>query len=179
MSAIPSQRPRPRIADVVDVPHDLYEAGELRRTGLPAHRVQDFVRNANYQSLDMAQEPDGTIRILTRRYVPQAASEPAPGTVRGELPVFDTEALVKAAREHVDGRAGTANWDEATKADFARTVVQQLADLAIELRGEKPGSNRLFSEYMARGGWMTEQSPEARLIGTTALAVLEVLAGDS
>jgi hypothetical protein len=91
---------------------------------------------------------------------------------------FDMEALVEAAREHVDGHRGTVNWDDAAKADFARAVVEQVAGLAVALRGEKPGPNRVFSEYMASGGWMTDQSPEARLIGTTALAVLDLLYDD-
>jgi hypothetical protein len=62
---------RPKMADVLDVPHDLYVGDRLVISGLTTDRVRTNVRNANYKQLDMRQEPDGTIRIQTRRYVPQ------------------------------------------------------------------------------------------------------------
>lgn len=64
---------RPKMADVIDAPHALYVDGEKKPFAVPAIRVQEFVRNANHQRLDMEQEPDGTIRIESRRYVPRSA----------------------------------------------------------------------------------------------------------
>ncbi|MEV5883068.1 hypothetical protein AB0L74_10175 [Streptomyces sp. NPDC052020] len=91
--------------------------------------------------------------------------------------IFDMEPALKAAVKHVRAQPGTANWDDAAIYDFAHRVGELVGEVAWQVKRDhgRWNSNHVLSEFMAGGGWMTDKSPEARLIGTTALAVLEVL----
>ncbi|MEU5425204.1 hypothetical protein AB0H73_06300 [Streptomyces olivoreticuli] len=91
--------------------------------------------------------------------------------------LFDLEAARKAAREFVRSHSVAAKWDDALAYSFGDDVAEHVAGVVWNIRREhgKWNTNHAFSEFMAGGGWMTDRSPEASLIGLTALAVLEFL----
>lgn len=91
--------------------------------------------------------------------------------------LFDMEAAHKAAVDYVRAQPGTARWDEDDIREFAPGVADRVAKTAWDVRGKHGewNTNHVFSEFMANNGLMTDPSPEARLIGRTAQAVLEVL----
>ncbi|MCC3766467.1 hypothetical protein [Streptomyces sp. UNOC14_S4] len=92
--------------------------------------------------------------------------------------LFDLEGARKAAREFVRSHPAAVKLDEAAIYSFGGDLAEKAAGVAWEIQ-RKYGSwnsNHAFSEFMAGGGWMTEKTPEARLIGLTAIAVLEFLA---
>lgn len=60
-------------SDVRDAPHDLYANGRLLHVGVPAERVRAIVVKAHVKGFDIAQEADGTVCLLGRRFVPQGA----------------------------------------------------------------------------------------------------------
>jgi hypothetical protein len=95
----------------------------------------------------------------------------------GGLLTFDMEPARKAAVEHVGSQPGTSKWEDYARFEFAVQVAELVAGVAWLVKRDHGSwnSNHVFSEFMAGGGWMTDKSPEAGLIGTTALAVLEVL----
>lgn len=62
-----------RPSDVREAPHDLYANGRLLHVGVPAERVRINVRKARVKGFDLSQEADGTVCLLGRRFVPQAA----------------------------------------------------------------------------------------------------------
>lgn len=97
--------------------------------------------------------------------------------VCGAYVLFDMEAARQAAVKYVREQAGTAKWDELTRMEFGSKVADLAAGVAFRLQQEhgRWNSNHAFSEFMAGGGWMTDGSPEAGLIGMTAIAVLDVL----
>jgi hypothetical protein len=106
-------------------------------------------------------------------------SKPEDVTCRtcGGFLTFDVEAARKAAVEHVRTNRGAREWDVEAVLSFSREVAELVAGVAWLVKRDHGSwnSNHVFSEFMAGGGWMTDKSPEAGLIGTTALAVLEVL----
>lgn len=59
-------------SDVRDIPHDLYANGRLLHVGVPAEQVRANVDKARVKGFDLAQEADGTVCLLGRRFVPQA-----------------------------------------------------------------------------------------------------------
>jgi hypothetical protein len=63
-------------SDVRDVPHDLYAAGRLLHVGVAAERVRINVGKAHTSGHDVSQEPDGTVCLLGRRFVPQTGAAP-------------------------------------------------------------------------------------------------------
>lgn len=63
-------------SDVREAPHDLYANGRLLYVGVPAERVRINVLKAYAKGFDLTQEPDGTVCLLGRRFVPQAAARP-------------------------------------------------------------------------------------------------------
>ncbi|WP_157876543.1 hypothetical protein [Streptomyces graminilatus] len=98
-------------------------------------------------------------------------------SVCGAYVLFDVEAARKAAQQYVTDHAGTATWSGLDRIEFASNVMDRAAGVAFDVQ-RKHGSwnsNRAFSEFMAGGGWMTDKSHEAGLIGMTALAVFEAL----
>ena len=60
-------------ADVHDAPHDLYANGRLLHSGVTAEQVRINVVKAHVKGFDLTQEADGTVCLLGRRFVPQAA----------------------------------------------------------------------------------------------------------
>lgn len=66
-----------RPSDVRDTPHDLYANGRLLHVGVPAERVRINVCKARVKGFDLVQEADGTVCLLGRRFVPQAAGPAA------------------------------------------------------------------------------------------------------
>lgn len=62
-----------RPSDVREAPHDLYVNGRLLHVGVPAERVRVNVCKARVKGFDLMQEADGTVCLLGRRFVPQAA----------------------------------------------------------------------------------------------------------
>jgi hypothetical protein len=97
--------------------------------------------------------------------------------VCGAYVLFDMDTARKAAEEYVTGHAGTAKWSGLGRIEFASDVTDRAAGVAFAVK-RKHGSwnsNHALSEFMAGGGWMTDESPEARLIGMTAIAVFEAL----
>lgn len=60
--------------DVRDAPHDLYAGGRLLHVGVPAEQVRVNVLKAHVKGFDLTQETDGTVCLLGRRFVPQAAA---------------------------------------------------------------------------------------------------------
>ena len=95
----------------------------------------------------------------------------------GAYLMFDMNPALKAAVDHVRAAPGAANWETHAAYDFSTQVAELVAGVAWQVKRDHGSwnSNHVFSEFMAGGGWMTDKSPEAGLIGTTALAVLEVL----
>lgn len=64
-------------SDVREAPHDLYANGRLLYVGVPAERVRINVRKAHAKGFDLAQEADGTVCLLGRRFVPQSGNPAA------------------------------------------------------------------------------------------------------
>jgi hypothetical protein len=97
--------------------------------------------------------------------------------VCGAYVLFDMEAARKAAEEYLSGHAGTATWGGLDRIAFAGNVADRVAEVAFSIQREygRWGSNHAFSEFMARGGVMADESSEARLIGMTAITVLDAL----
>jgi hypothetical protein len=95
----------------------------------------------------------------------------------GAYLTFDMEPALKAAVDYVRAAPGTAKWETAAAYEFGTQVAELAAGVAWLVKRDHGSwnSNHAFSEFMAGGGWMTDQSPEAKLIGQTALAVYEVL----
>jgi hypothetical protein len=110
---------------------------------------------------------------------PVYESKPKDVTCRdcGAFLIFDMDPALKAAVAHVRSQPGTSGWEEYDRMEFAHHVAEKVAGVAWQVKRDHGqwNSNHVFSEFMAAGGWMTDQSPEARLIGSTAQAVLEVL----
>ncbi|MER6382118.1 hypothetical protein ACWDBD_38760 [Streptomyces sp. NPDC001118] len=107
-------------------------------------------------------------------------SKPSDVTCRtcGGYLMFDVEAARKAAVEHVTRETSPAHWDSPAELyGFTRQVAELVAGVAWQVKREHGtwNTNHVFSEFMAQGGLMTDMSPEARLIGSSAQAVLEVL----
>jgi hypothetical protein len=97
--------------------------------------------------------------------------------VCGAYVLFDMEAARSAARKYVNNQASTAKWENVDRFEFASGVTERAAAVAFAIH-RKHGSwnsNHAFSEFMAGGGWMTDKSAEAGLIGMTAIAVFEAL----
>lgn len=94
----------------------------------------------------------------------------------GEV-TFDVEAARKVALEFVRTHPGTQKWETLGHFEFSSGVAERVAGVAWHVKKEHGSwnTNHVFSEFMAYGGYMTDNSPAARLIGNTALAVLEVL----
>ncbi|MFC9591547.1 hypothetical protein ACFTUC_17375 [Streptomyces sp. NPDC056944] len=90
---------------------------------------------------------------------------------------FDMEAARSAAQQYVNEAPGTRDWDGLTRIEFAGMVVDQVAGAAYRVQRQhgKWNTNHAFSDFMAFSGLMTGKSPDAKLIGLTALAVLESL----
>lgn len=65
-------------SDVREAPHDLYANGRLLHVGVPAERVRINVCKARVKGFDLTQEADGTVCLLGRRFVPQAAPAAQP-----------------------------------------------------------------------------------------------------
>lgn len=65
-----------RPSDVRDTPHDLYANNRLLHVGVPAEQVRANVGKARVKGFDLSQEADGTVCLLGRRFVPQAAARP-------------------------------------------------------------------------------------------------------
>lgn len=65
-------------ADVHEAPHDLFANGRLLHIGVPAEQVRINVLKAQVKGFDLTQETDGTVCVLGRRFVPQAAAATAP-----------------------------------------------------------------------------------------------------
>ncbi|MFI6560353.1 hypothetical protein [Streptomyces sp. NPDC050534] len=61
-------------SDVREAPHDLYANGHLLHVGVPAEQVRINVGKAQVKGFDLAQEADGTVCLLGRRFVPQTAT---------------------------------------------------------------------------------------------------------
>ncbi|WP_340376630.1 hypothetical protein U5640_16930 [Streptomyces sp. SS7] len=97
--------------------------------------------------------------------------------VCGAYVLFDMEAARKAAEQYVTNHAGTAKWSDLDRIEFAGNAMERAAGVAFRLKRERGewNSNMAFSEFMAGGGWMTDKSPEAGLIGMTAIAVFDNL----
>lgn len=62
-----------RPSDVRDTPHDLYANGRLLHAGIPADHIRIIVDRIRVKGHDLTQEADGTVCLLGRRFVPQAA----------------------------------------------------------------------------------------------------------
>ncbi|WP_435270952.1 hypothetical protein [Streptomyces sp. 1222.5] len=95
----------------------------------------------------------------------------------GGMLVFDVDTARKAAVEFVRTHPGAREWGNEDVYPFAHRIAERVAGVAWHVKREHGSwnTNHVFSEFMAQGGWMTDSSPEARLIGSTAQAVLEVL----
>lgn len=72
---------------------------------------------------------------------------------------------------------GTDKWEVHTVYEFTAKVTWLVSGIAWQIKRDhgRWNKNHVFSEVMASCGLMTEKSPEASLIGSTALAVLEAL----
>ncbi|MEU6765927.1 hypothetical protein ABZ916_25855 [Streptomyces sp. NPDC046853] len=110
---------------------------------------------------------------------PKYESKPKDVTCRtcGAYLTFNMDAAKRAALEHVRAARGVSKWSVEGIYDFSTKVAELVAGVAWLVKREHGewNSNRVFSDFMAGGGWMTDKSPEARLTGSTGLAVLEVL----
>ncbi|MFF1450192.1 hypothetical protein ACFVYF_18935 [Streptomyces sp. NPDC058274] len=90
---------------------------------------------------------------------------------------FDVTAAQKKAVEFVRAYPGAQKWSNEGVYEFAHGVADRVAGVAWHVKKEHRSwnTNHVFSEFMAYGGYMTDDSPTARMIGLTAQAVLEVL----
>ncbi|MFD4608257.1 hypothetical protein ACFWOT_09085 [Streptomyces sp. NPDC058440] len=98
----------------------------------------------------------------------------------GGMLTFDVEPARKKAVEFVRAHPGTQKWSNEGIYEFAHGVAERVAGVAWHVKREHGSwnTNHVISEFMAHGGYMTDNSPAARLIGSTAQAVLEVLKED-
>ncbi|MFB8023576.1 hypothetical protein ACFC36_33940 [Streptomyces rubiginosohelvolus] len=136
----------PTVDDVVDVPHDLYVSGELRREGVPAERVRVAVRSLRFKRAPFYQDAEGAIVVENRRYVPQRpAGNPEPAPAPRE---WSEEDVRRARGFAAKWRAETVcaeppvrrePTDEALAECFARTVRPLDAELYPLVRQELAG----------------------------------------
>ncbi|MEV0471018.1 hypothetical protein [Streptomyces prunicolor] len=116
-------------------------------------------------------------RVIEAKPVYDSKPEDVTCRTCGAFLIFDMTPAKATAVEHVRTQPGTSKWGNYDIYEFAHNVADLVAGVAWQVKREHGSwnSNHVFSEFMAGGGWMTDKSPEAGLIGTTALAVLEVL----
>lgn len=65
-----TQKNRPTVADVRDVPHVPYVDGKKKDFTLAPERIRTFVHNLRLQGKDFHQDAEGAICVENRRYVP-------------------------------------------------------------------------------------------------------------
>ncbi|MEV3860689.1 hypothetical protein AB0J38_41070 [Streptomyces sp. NPDC050095] len=95
----------------------------------------------------------------------------------GAYLVFDVEAACEAAVHHIENHPASAGWDSYDRFSFGRDVALRVAEVGFLVRKEygRWNSNHVFSEFMAGTALMAGQSAVARLVGSIAQAVLDVL----
>lgn len=117
--------------------------------------------------------------LSVRENKPQYESKPNDVTcqVCGGYLTFDVEAARKAAVAHLLSNPAASEWEPVTVYKIGALVAEGVAGAAWRVKHDhgRWNKNHTFSTYMAGCGQMAEHSVEARLAGTTALAVLEVL----
>ncbi|MBC9730692.1 hypothetical protein [Streptomyces sp. TRM68367] len=108
----------PTIDDVVDAPHDFYDAGNRKHEGLPASHVRKVVSNLRFQKKPFRQDEHGAICVEDRRYVPQRPAEEAPFQPGDRIVCADgITRTFKAMAPHIPGEparviveGGGAQW---------------------------------------------------------------------
>ncbi|MEU8948806.1 hypothetical protein [Streptomyces sp. NPDC048489] len=93
----------------------------------------------------------------------------------GAFVIYDMTELERVIRAHLKEDPGSRSWQPHDVWPFASSLALKVAGLGFSLRAENPSENRLFSEFMARTGLMTDQSDEARLVGRTVQAAIKAL----
>jgi hypothetical protein len=117
--------------------------------------------------------------LLVIENKPKYASKPKDVTCHfcGGYLTFDVEAARKAAVDHLRSNPAASEWEPVTVYEIGALVAEGVAGAAWQVKRDhgRWNQNHVFSTFMATCGQMAEHTVEARLTGTTALAVLEAL----
>ncbi|MFF7415656.1 hypothetical protein [Streptomyces lydicus] len=119
----------------------------------------------------------GGLRVVEAQPIYESQLDNVSCHTCGAYVCFDMKAAQAAAVRYVSRAASTAKWQPAEHYDFAGQIADQVAAVAFRLKRERGewNSNMVFTEFMCSHTLATDKCPEAKLIGMTAITVLETL----